>query len=183
MINRNQRKREFLKWLLNNYHHENPSVDYLLNYLMTQPDIISIISFSDKVKDTPRGIYISFQNNDKQSFVYYKDHLKYTSSDQAFHDLRFSHRFADDVFYIEVDIPDMYQKLYYFDVFDENPYKKNQANDLNEELDNKLNEISHSTGIKMLKQEIDRALDNNQFEKVEYYLTQLEKLRGKNNES
>ncbi|MGO1677537.1 MAG: YpiB family protein, partial [Ruoffia tabacinasalis] len=42
-MERNERKRQFLKWLISNYQHSNPSVNYLLQFLSTNSELMNNI--------------------------------------------------------------------------------------------------------------------------------------------
>lgn len=177
MLSQNQRKRQFIDWLLNRYQHVNPAVTYLLNFLMTQPHVIDQIAFSEHVKYAPRGIYISYQNHTTVPFVYYKDQLSYTQCEQAFHDIRLNMQFEKKTYYVELNIPDMYQQLYQWDVFDENPYLP-QDDDLIASTESQLERLSIEANILHLKEKMDVSLEKHQFEEVSYYLKQIELLRG-----
>src|SRR5699024_12306449 len=103
-MERNERKRQFLKWLISNYQHSNPSVNYLLQFLSTNSELMNNILFTDGAKYASRGIYISFNTNTKLPFIYYKDQLSYTLRDQAFPDIRLNNRVFKQVCSSEVDM-------------------------------------------------------------------------------
>ncbi|HBY89236.1 MAG TPA: hypothetical protein DEO37_02085 [Aerococcaceae bacterium] len=176
-MERNERKRQFLKWLISNYQHSNPSVNYLLQFLSTNSELMNNILFSEGAKYAPRGIYISFNSNTKLPFIYYKDQLSYTLSDQAFHDIRLNHRFSKQDFYVELDIPHLYQQLYRFDVFEDNPYIPGNLQFL-VDLEDSLYQISLETKLSLLNKGLNTALEKYDFDKVSYYLTQIKKLKG-----
>lgn len=177
MINHNQRKRQFIDYILQKYHHVNPTVTYLLNFLKTQPEIINYVVFTENVKYTPRGIYISYKQNTQVPFVYYKDQLSYTLCEQAFHDIRLNTKFEQEKFYLEFNTPDYFQQLYYLDIFEENPFMP-QNDDLILKTDVHLERLSIEATIKQLSKKLDSALERHQFEQVSYYLKQIEQLRG-----
>lgn len=176
MVNKNQRKREFLTWLLTNFQHENPTVNYLLNYLRVQPDLIQYIHFSENVKYTPRGIYISYQQNTAVPFLYYKNKLSYTSCEQAFHDLRLNAQFTKERFYVELNIPNYYMQTSVIDIFEENPYYPLHE-ELSESLEEDLHLINQSVRLNQLRQSLDEALDAAQFETADYLINQIEQIK------
>lgn len=173
----NERKLLFLKWLIANYRHVNPSVNYLLQFLSTNQDLVKYIHFSEGVKYAPRGIYISFQETSQIPFIYYKDKLSYTLCEQAFHDIRLNNRQSKENFYLEINIPHLYQELYRFDVFADNPYIPENVIYL-EQLERNLYQFSLDAKLLLLKKNLDRALEKHNFEEVSYYLNQIEKLKG-----
>lgn len=180
MINQNQRKRKFLQWLLSSYKHVNPSVTYLLNFLMTQPNLIDTIAFSEHVKYAPRGIYISYQQNTAVPFVYFKEKLSYTLSEQAFHDLRLNQQFSNETFYLEVNIPDYFQQLYALDLFVENPFAPEDEN-LDLQAEHELKKICLEAEIVQLNQKLNSALEENDFETASICLKQIEQRKGELN--
>lgn len=177
MLSQNQRKRQFIEWLLKRHQHANPAVTYLLNFLMTQPHIIDQVVFSEHVKYAPRGLYISYQSNTKVPFIYYKDQLSYTQCEQAFHDLRLNMQFEKKTYYIELNIPDMYQQLFQWDIFVDNPFLP-EDQELIQSTERHLNQLSIEATIKQLKRRMDLALENHHFEEVSHCVNQIEQLRG-----
>lgn len=176
-MERNERKRQFLKWLTSNYQHSNPSVNYLLQFLSTNAELMNNIRFSEGAKYAPRGIYISFKPNTQLPFIYYKDQLSYTLSDQAFHDIRLNNKFSKLDFYVEVNIPHLYQELYRFDVFEDNPYVPENLQYL-KQLEHDLYKISFETKLSLLKRDLNVALEKHDFDNASYILNQIEKLKG-----
>lgn len=173
----NKRKQQFLRWLVSNYDHKNPSVNFLIQFLSTHEDLMSHIRFSEDVKYAPRGIYISYQENSSLPFIYYKDQLSYTLSDQAFHDIRLNQRLYRQDFYIELNMPHMYQELYRFDIFEPNPYLPENIEAV-QEMEEALYQITVEAKVKVLKKDLDKALEQHNFEEVNYFLNQIEKLKG-----
>lgn len=177
MINRNQRKRQFLDWLIKHFKHQNPVVNQFLYFLMTEPNCIQYITFTEQSHYTPRGIYISYHTKSNQPFVYYKDFRKYTLCEQAFHDFRLNYQVNRDQFYLEIDIPNVYAVLYKFDIFEENPYLPKDEQ-FEENTDVFLEQLTLDVQIKIWRQKIDEGLSKHNYEQVEYYLQLIEKAKG-----
>lgn len=181
MLHYNQRKRQFLQWVLERYRHEDPAVTYLLQFLMTQPDYIEHIVFSEQVKYAPRGIYISYQTNTAVPFVYFKDKLSYTRSEQAFHDIRLNQLFTKETFYIELNIPDFYAQLYARDLFTENPYAPVDET-LVTSLDSALYQMSYQVELRHLNEQLNMALEERDFEAANQLAQRIEQLKGAEHE-
>lgn len=175
-MNINDRKLKFIRWILSNYQHANPSVNFLLEYLSSHEEYLSQIHFSEAVKYAPRGIYISYQNNSPLPFIYYKDQFSYTFSDQAFHDMRLNNKLNKQDFYIEFNIPNSYEELFHFDVFEENPFLPQDNQTLNA-FEAELTDISINAKIQYLRQELDLALERHNFEKASFILNEIESLK------
>ncbi|XJS11587.1 YpiB family protein [Aerococcaceae bacterium WGS1372] len=175
-MEKDERKRQFLLWLTMNFKHQNASVNYLLIYLSKHLELMKSLKFSEGAKYAPRGIYISYQTNSSLSFIYYKDQLSFTLSDQAFHDIRLNHRVYQNDFYVELNIPNSYQELYRFDIFEENPYVPENIRAL-KYLEDQLLQISIEAKLNILHQNLNKALLEHNFDEVTYYLSQIEKLK------
>lgn len=179
MSSRNN-KLAFLSWLLDHFRHENPSVNYLLKYIATTPSVLNNIEFTEASNYAPRGLYISYLHQSNPSFIYYKDQRPYHLSDQAFHDIRLNQTWPTEIFYIEINIPNGYGNLLYFDVFEENPYIP--TTDITfTQLENYLESISQDAYRKRLDYLINRSLANKDFGKLGDYLSLLENLEGGSN--
>lgn len=176
-INRNQRKRQFIQWLLQHFRHNNPVVDQFLHFLMTEPNCIQYITFTEASHYTPRGIYISYKTRTDTPFMYYKYHRQYTKCEQAFHDFRLNMQISKEQFYIELDIPKVYQVLSEFDVFEENPYLP-QSIEKENQIEHLLSEVSSDVLMNYWRSQIDEGLANHNYEQVEYYLQLIEKKKG-----
>ena len=178
MINANQRKRQYLAWVLANYQHEEQGVNFLLNFLMTEPDYIQYIEFSDKVEYTPRGIYISYAQHTAVPFLYYKDQHAYPSYEQAFHDLRLNSQFQKETFYLELNIPDYISSLCAYNLLVEHDYMPVNR-ELEQQLEQGLAQVAQAMKLRQLKEAVDQALDDNAFERVNQLLQEIEQLEGK----
>lgn len=177
MINRNQRKRQFLQWLLEHYKHNNPVVNQFLYFLMTEPNCIQYVTFTEESHYTPRGIYISYKTKTQYPFVYNKEFRKYTLCEQAFHDFRLNFQMNREQFYIEIDIPNIYAVLGMFDIFEENPYLENKQL-LSPATEESLDALSLVAKHQYWRKMIDEGLSTHNYEQVEYYLQLLEREKG-----
>lgn len=175
-MEKNERKRQFLIWLTTHHKHKNASVNYLLSFLSKHIDLLEYLKFSEGVKYAPRGIYISYQTNSTLPFIYYKDQLSYTLSDQAFHDIRLNQRLYRHDFYIELNILNLYQELFRFDIFEENPFLPENIRAL-QNMEEQLQQLSIEAKLNLLHQNLNRALLEHKFDEVTYYLSQIEKLK------
>ncbi|MBD3948311.1 YpiB family protein [Tuanshanicoccus lijuaniae] len=178
MVNRNQRKRQFLQWLLHHFKHQNPVVNHFLQFLMTEPNCIQYVSFTEACDYSPRGIYISYLTHTDTPFIYYKQNKAFTKCEQAFHDFRLNAQMSREQFYIEIDIPNVYAVLYEFDIFEENPYLPIEQEKI-DEVEQVLEQLTVDAQIKNWQELIDEGLAQHNYEQVEYYLQLIEKARGK----
>lgn len=173
----NINKQNFLKWLLLTYKHSDPSVNFLIDFLASNPNILKLVRFSDAAKYAPRGLYISYKVQERHPFIYYKDNHSYSQSEQAFHDIRLNAFRLTEPIFIEVDIPEKYQEMYRFDVFEENPYIP-RDNAVEEGIQQMLDNYSYEGRLKYLKDCLDRSLESQNYEESEYYLNQIQQLKG-----
>lgn len=177
LINRNQRKRQFIQWLLEHFRHSNEEVNQFLYYLMTEPQAITYVAFTEASHYTPNGIYISYKTKTDTPFVYYKQHKQFFLPEQVFHDFRLNMQVRQEPFYFEIDIPNIYLVLYEFNVFDENPYLPPNPN-VESFLSQDLDTLSRQVRLKQLREKIDQSLLEKDYAQVEYYLELLEQEKG-----
>lgn len=181
MINVNQRKREFIAWVLQHYTHANQHVNYLLHFLMTQPDYIQYIQFSSQVQYANRGILISYREQAEHPFIYYKDRYAYFLPEQAFHDLRMNIQFNQHKTptYIELDLPDYEHAATLFDVYEDNEEAPLDLNWL-ETIETSLLSLQRQTLNLQLRDEINEALDAHDYERANQLMQQLRQTEGDN---
>lgn len=170
-------KRQFIQWLLENYRHENPGVDFLLDYISQDPSLLKYVEFTDQASYAPRALYVSYLLDAHQPFVYYKDHKSFVLSDQAFHDIRLNSQGQKEVFFIEIDIPNIYEALMSFGILADNPYRP-QDQGYEAGLDDMLNQWSLTGQTHFLKKSMDTALDEKDYALAEALLNRLENIRG-----
>lgn len=173
----NENKRQFIEWLIKNFKHVHPTVNFLMKYLASHPELLDRIEFSDASKYAPNGLFISYQENPMNPFVYYKGPHKYTDSNQAFHDIRLNQLRDDITYYIELDIPNYYQEVFSFDIYKNNPYIPAEDHQL-DQLDYYLTQLSSQTKLKDLEQQFDQAIERSSFEEAEALLKQIHAIRG-----
>ena len=181
MLNRHQRKRQFIEYVLKHHVHQEQGVQFLLTFLMTQPDFIQYIEFTDQVEFTPRGIYISYETHTAVPFLYYKNTKAYASYEQAFHDLRLNALFHPELFFIELNIPHYFELLVQFDVFYEHDFAPIDPK-IVKQVESELQMVAQSAEKMRLKSEIDEALDAHDFNLVKALIDQLEALGGTTHE-
>lgn len=175
MNERNQRKRDLLQWIVNNFVHENPSINYLINYISENEELLDRIEFSDASRYAPRGLYISYVRNQQNPFIYFKNQLSYTQSEQAFHDLRLNAQRNNTVFYVEFDLPNINEVLYQANLFVENPYRP--EDDQTRRLHAYLMKMSGKAALSYYQQQINESLAANKFELTDYYVNKIEALK------
>ena len=83
-----QKKKRFLKWLTRNHKFAVRESLWILDYLYNHERMLEKSHFVEKVKQTPRGIYLSVTGVDQRSFVFYKNGHSFEDPVQAFHEVR-----------------------------------------------------------------------------------------------
>ncbi len=146
---------------------------------MTQPNYIERIHFTDNVASMAGGIVISYEDSD-HSFVYYKtEETSCSDPELAFHDVRLSQLTQQGDYYLQIDIPNSHLMLYQFDIYEENTqYLKAQLAMFSLHYQNELDTLSLRGKAYYLKDEIDRALENSEFDRVQNLQSELEILEG-----
>lgn len=154
-----EHKRDFIQWFLENYTLKRQEVNWLLNFLMKDDDLLNRISFVNDAKFCPRSIIVSTHCSDEVPFLFYKQHIITTDIDKFFHDIRLN---DDEYTYVQLNFENAKQNPYYVGVLEENPYSpiclSHQIED--EKMSTRLlDELIQDHQLERLKKEIDKALD------------------------
>ena len=114
-----QEKKYFLKWLTKNHTFPVRESLWILDYLYNHERMLEKSHFVEKVDQTPRGIYLSVAEVDKEDFVFYKNGHSFDDPIQAFHEVRLN---WSSHLYLEIEFSNAWQTREYLAVLEDNPY-------------------------------------------------------------
>ena len=170
-------KKEFIRWFLNHYQLKRRECVWILNYLLSQDQLMEKVHFVDHVEYCPRGMVMSTVCVDDVPFRFYKGSLMTTDAEKSFHDIRLN---RDEAIYIQLNFKDRHKSYQYAAVLETNPYMPDivQISDEDRELANRF--LKHSQiafQIEILKRKIDHALDHDDREAFMQLTEQLKEIR------
>ncbi|WP_100407225.1 ReoY family proteolytic degradation factor [Bacillus solitudinis] len=171
-------KKDFLRGFLKQYELKRRECAWLLNYLMSDDELMERVHFVEYAECAPKAIIISAQGVENLPFSFHKAHHVTTDAEKAFHDIRLND--TEDI-YIELHF--LGSKAYppYLAVLENNPYlpENEEITKANERMAEKFLNVSLSIfRRKQLLAEIDKVLDEGNAEKFSQLVTELKKLDG-----
>lgn len=152
-------KKEFLRGFLQQFELKRRECAWLLNYLMSDDQIMERVHFVEKAAHTPKALIISTKGVDTIPFSFHKQKHITTDAEKAFHDIRLNQ--TEDI-YIELHFSGAKQYPPFLSVLEDNPYVPENlelAEAFQHEAEKLLERSIRSFKRKQLLQAIDEALD------------------------
>lgn len=152
-------KKTFVRWFLKNYQLKRRECVWILNYLLSNDELLKHIRFVEEAHYCPRGMVMSTVESTGVPFRFYKGNVMTADAEKSFHDLRLNEK--EDM-YLQLNFPNIPPSTQYLAVLEENPYMPETL--LVSEKDRLLAEEMLSSSLLVFQQEkllaqIDEALD------------------------
>ena len=112
-------KKEFIRWFLSHYQLKRREAVWILNFLMSNHQLMEKVHFVEEAQYCPRGIIMSTRCTEKIPFRFYKGNIMTTDAEKSFHDIRLN---RDEELYIQINFYDDKMSPEYVAVLEENPY-------------------------------------------------------------
>ncbi|MDT8859998.1 ReoY family proteolytic degradation factor [Alkalihalobacillus sp. MEB130] len=152
-------KKEFLKTFLQQFELKRRECAWLLNYLMSDDELMERVHFVEQAAHTPKALIISAKGVDSIPFSFHKEKHITTDAEKAFHDIRLNQ--TEDI-YIELHFTGARQYPPYLVVLEDNPHIPENlelAVAFQQETEWLLDRSLKSFKKERLIKEIDQALD------------------------
>ncbi|MFB5661684.1 ReoY family proteolytic degradation factor [Alteribacillus sp. HJP-4] len=152
-------KRDFLKAFLKGHKLKRRECAWLLNYLLSDDDLLKHVHIVEKAEFCPKALIISSAAADQMPFTFHKHQYVTMDAEKTFHDIRLH---PDEEVYIQLNFPESDTDYLYKSVLEENPYLPGQKE---EKLSARLfaefitDEALKAYERNELQKEIDAALD------------------------
>ncbi len=158
-------KKNFVRWFLKNFQLKRREFGWILNYLLSNDQLLENIHFVEEAHYCPRAIVMSSVDSNGVPFRFYKGNIMTSDAEKSFHDLRL---YPNEDMYIQLNFPNVPPNQLYLAVLEENPYMPKYLH-INEKDRLIAEEILNTSMLtfqeeKLLK-EIDEALDQGDKEK------------------
>lgn len=152
-------KKAFVRWFLKNYQLKRRECVWILNYLLSNDELLKHIRFVEEAHYCPRAMVMSTVESTGVPFRFYKGNVMTADAEKSFHDLRLNEK--EDM-YLQLNFPNIPPSTQYLAVLEENPFMPETL--LVNEKDRLLAEEMLSTSLLLFQQEkllaqIDEALD------------------------
>ncbi|MBN3555905.1 YpiB family protein [Fictibacillus nanhaiensis] len=112
-------KKDFIKWFLNHYQLKKRECVWLLNYLVSDDQLMEKVHFVEKAEYCPKAIIMSAQCTDGVPFRFYKQNVLTTDAEKSFHDIRLN---QEEEIYLELNFNASRLTPEYASVLEENPH-------------------------------------------------------------
>ena len=152
-------KKLFIRWFLKNFQLKRREGVWILNYLLSNDELLENVHFVEDAHYCPRAIVMSTVDTTSIPFRFYKENIMTSDAEKSFHELRLN---ARQSMYLQLNFPNIPPDPLYLAVLEENPYVPK---------DRLISEKDRITAEKLLKNslynfqeqqllnEIDEALD------------------------
>lgn len=151
-------KKQFIKWFLNHYKLKRRECVWLLNYIMSDEELLENVHFVEHAEYCPKAIIMSSRCVESISFQFFKKHLMTTEPEKSFHDIRL---FRDEPLYIQLHFKHARTSPRYAAVLEENPYYTPEVTKkYGEDARQVLQDAERQFRKKKLLEAIDEALKN-----------------------
>ncbi|KMK76425.1 ReoY family proteolytic degradation factor [Alkalihalobacillus pseudalcaliphilus] len=169
-------KKDFLRNFLKQYDLKRRECAWLLNYLMSDDDLMEKVHFVEVADNAPKSLIISANGVEKPPFSFHKYNHITTDAEKAFHDIRLN---QTEEIYIELHFLGSRTFPPYLAVLEDNPYLPESQERLQQVADQaeKILSISLASFKKQqLLAKIDQALDERNEEAFTALTKQLKEL-------
>jgi uncharacterized protein YpiB (UPF0302 family) len=169
-------KKDFLKGFLQQFELKRRECAWLLNYLMSDDELMERVHFVEQAAHTPKALIISAKGVDSIPFSFHKEKHITTDAEKAFHDIRLN---QDEDIYIELHFNGAKQYPPYLVVLEDNPHIPENielAVAFQQEAELLLERSIRSFRKEQLLSEIDLALDRQDEKSFKLLVEQLQQL-------
>ena len=152
-------KKVFIRWFLKNFQLKRREGVWILNYLLSNDELLENVHFVEEAHYCPRAIVMSTVDTTSIPFRFYKENIMTSDAEKSFHELRLN---AQQSMYVQLNFPNIPPDPVYLAVLEENPYipKDVMVSVKDRIAAEKLLENSlYDFQVQQLLKEIDAALD------------------------
>lgn len=152
-------KKTFIRWFLKNYQLKRREGVWILNYLLSNDELLKNVHFVEEAHYCPRAIVMSSLDHKGIPFRFYKGHLMTNDAEKSFHDLRMH---PNEAMFIQLNFSNVPPHMNYLAVLEENPYMPTDVGigEREKKIAQQLLETSiYAFQEKAILEQIDEALD------------------------
>lgn len=152
-------KKQFVRWFLGSYKMKRRECIWILNYLLSNDELLEKTHFVEEAHYCPRAMVMSTTESKEIPFQFYKGKLMTADAEKSFHDLRLH---PDEPLYVQLNFPSIPPAPLYLAVLEENPHMPKGASVSEQDrllAEKVLNESLSSYQEETILNKIDEALD------------------------
>jgi uncharacterized protein YpiB (UPF0302 family) len=170
-------KKNFIKYLLNNYKFKRRECVWILNFMLEKNDILEKVRFTKDAANEKRGVIMSTDCVDEPAFRYFREDTMTTDAEKGFHDIRLN---RDDILYVEFRYGDSHSCTKYASVLDSEykPPYGSKSRQIHDTIDNLFDNVMYKQRLRILDELINKALDEKDEESFIIHSTAKNRLLG-----
>lgn len=162
---------------MNRYQLKSRECIWLLNYMVSDDQMIGLLKFVDNISDCPRALVISEKTVTEEPFLYRKHRVETNEPEKAFHDIRMD---QEETIYVHLIFPSSSRCSEYVSILEENPFDKRNLHDwYGREADRLIEQSQVQFQGDFLYKEIDKALEDKDRERFLSLVLKLQQLTKK----
>jgi uncharacterized protein YpiB (UPF0302 family) len=173
-------KKDFLKWFLNNYQLKRRECAWLLNYLMSDDQLMEKVHFVENAEYCPKSLIISANDVDCIPFSFHKRQHVTMDAEKSFHDIRLN---KEEEIFIQLNFKNAKKVPQFIAVLEDNPFvpiDKETEKIYSLFADLIIDQAKYQYEKKQLLVKIDQALDSGDKENFIKYTNSLTELKALN---
>lgn len=166
-----QDKKDFLKWFIQHHNIEAHEMNWFLEELIDDERALFYVHFVQDIQYCPKGIVITTTETEDVSFLFFKGNVQTEDVYTAYHELQL---YQDEAIYVQMNFPQRTKNRLYQTVLEDDVSFYQQTKAVTEKL------LAHSLLVgrkNFLEQEINKALENLDYEKFMMYSSQLKEIK------
>lgn len=174
-------KKDFLKWFLNHYQLKRRECAWLLNYLMSDDQLMEKVHFVENAEYCPKSLIISANDVDSIPFSFHKRQHVTMDAEKSFHDIRLN---KDEEIYIQLNFKDAKKNPQFVAVLEDNPFSpidKDTEKIYSLFADLIIDQANYRFKKHQLNEKINRSLDEGDKDSFLKYTEELNKLKALKN--
>lgn len=166
-----KRKKRFLKWMKQNFYIEEEELEWFLQDLIDDEQLLTKLHFVRDIKHCPKGMIISTSGVSGLSFLFFKGEVYTEDIYTAYHELQL---YRDEAFFIKVDLPHYLQNSLYSSLLEDEINDKINDRVIADQL---LTHLLEEGQIERIESAINRALDERNYKQFIQLSNKLKQLK------
>lgn len=165
-------KKYFLKWIKENFYLEEEELDWFLEDLIEDDQLLEKLHFVQDIEHCPKGIIITSSGIQSLSFLFFKGGVYTEDVYTAYHELQL---YREEAFFIKVNLPNIYDHRLYHALLEDDMMEKEKDEKIADQL---LSQLLLEGKVKRVETAINQALDDgdvHRFKELSNQLIQLKK--------
>lgn len=172
-------KKDFIQWFLSNFKLKQLEATWILTYLVEHDELLAHVHFLTDVKNCPRAMILTSKCSDQVPFLFYKGQVITDNPAKLFHDIRMN---PEEKLYIQLNASWKSQHYFYMAIQGDHPFVRNQLQTIQQDqeiTERLLSDLEYDFQKKILKDQIDVALDKMEESKFLRLTKELDQLENK----